>query len=266
MEQITTATGRRVFSTLRAALNSAVKQRLIPYNPCLGVDLEEERREPAQVWTPDIVVAFLAHAESVNDRLAVLYRLVLLRGLRRGEVVPLRWSAVDMDERVLLVRENAPQIGGKVMLGQPKSRAGERVVSLDAGTVEALRAHRKRQLAERLAWGEAYEDNDLVFAREDGSMEMPERVSRRFKQLAREAGLPPIKLHGGRHTAASLALEAGVAMKSVSDQLGHATTGITADLYTHVSKVVRDDAAERVAALLAQHSTVRLLHDDATEH
>jgi integrase len=263
MDEITTATARRVFSTLRSALNGAVKQRLIPYNPCLGVELEEERREPAQVWTPDIVAAFLAHAESVEDRLAVLYRLVLLRGLRRGEVVPLRWSAVDLDECLLWVRENAPQIGGKVVLGRPKTKAGVRPVSLDAGTVEALRRHRKRQLAERLAWGKAYEDNDLVFARDDGSMEMPERVSRQFKQLARQAGLPPIKLHGGRHTAASLALEAGVAMKVVSDQLGHSTTAITSDLYTHVSKVVRDDAADRVAALLDQPSTVKQLRDDA---
>jgi integrase len=132
--------------------------------------------------------------------------------------------------------------------------------------VEALRAHRKRHLAERPAWGNAYEDKDLVFAREDGSMEMPERVSRRFKQLAREAGLPPIKLHAGRHTAASLALEAGVAMKVVSDQLGHSTTAITSDLYTHVYKVIRDDAADRVAALLNQHATVRRLRDEAAEH
>jgi integrase len=166
----------------------------------------------------------------------------------------------------LCVRENAPQIGGEVVLGRPKTKAGERPVSLDAGTVEALRAHRKRQLAQRLAWGNAYEDNDLVFAREDGSMEMPERVSRRFKQLAREAGLPPIKLHGGRHTAASLALEAGVAMKVVSDQLGHSTTAITSDLYTHVYKVVRDDAADRVAALLNEHATVVRLRDEAAEH
>jgi integrase len=133
-----------------------------------------------------------------------------------------------------------------------RSRGRGNASSASTPAVEALRAHRKRQAAERLAWGEAYHDEDLVFAREDGSMERPDRVSRHFKDLARAAGLPPIKLHGGRHTAASLALEAGVAIKfkTVSDQLGHATTGITADLYTHVSKVVRDDAAERVAALV----------------
>lgn len=250
MDSVTSTTVRLVYTTLHSALSSAVKQHLIPYNPCQGIELEERHRPPAQVWTPEVVGAFLEHAEDAEDRLAVLYRLVLLRGLRRGEAVALRWRDVDLDGGFLEVRESAVDVAGTVVVGRPKSRAGERVVSLDAGTVEALRAHRKRQAAERLAWGEAYHDKDLVFAREDGSMERPDRVSRHFKQLASAAGLPPIKLHGGRHTAASLALEAGVALKTVSDQLGHSTTSITADLYTHVSKVVRDDAAERVAALV----------------
>jgi integrase len=108
-------------------------------------------------------------------------------------------------------------------VGKPKTKAGERGVSLDRVTLEALQAHRVRQNADRLAWGEAYEDNHLVFAREDGSPLRPDYVSRRFKQLAKEAGLPMIRLHDGRHSAASLGLAAGVDIKIVSDHLGHST-------------------------------------------
>lgn len=89
-----------------------------------------------------------------------------------------------------------------------------------------------------------------MFAREDGSPLRPDQVSKRFKQLAEAAGLPVIRLHDGRHSAASLALAAGLDIKIVSDQLGHSTTTITRDLYQHVTTAIRDDAAERVAALI----------------
>jgi integrase len=142
------------------------------------------------------------------------------------------------------------QLGGKIVRGRPKSRAGERWVSLDRESVAGLKAHRTRQKRERLAWGEAYEDNDLVFAREDGSPVPPDYVSRRFRELGVEAGLPRIKLHEGRHTAATLGLEAGLPVKVVSDQLGHANTGITENLYQHVRRRVHEQAAEAVVELL----------------
>jgi integrase len=89
-----------------------------------------------------------------------------------------------------------------------------------------------------------------VFAREDGTLLSPEHVSRRFKSLTRDAGLPEIRFHGLRHTSASLALAAGVAMKVVSERLGHSTTGITADLYTHVIPAVAQEAADAIARLI----------------
>ncbi|WP_067071594.1 tyrosine-type recombinase/integrase [Carbonactinospora thermoautotrophica] len=128
--------------------------------------------------------------------------------------------------------------------------AGERFVSLDAETVELLKAHRKRQHAERFAMGEAYQDNDLIFRREDGTPYPPDYVTKHFGELAEAAGLPRIKLHEGRHTAASLALEAGLDVKIVSDQMGHSTTRITQDLYQHVRRALHADATEKVVALL----------------
>jgi len=103
----------------------------------------------------------------------------------------------------------------------------------------------------------AYEDNDLIWCREDGSPYPPDYVSRHFVELAERAGLPRIQLHAGRHTAASLALEAGVDIKVVSERMGHSTTVITQNLYQHVRRVVHDKAAEAIVQLLPDRGTKR---------
>jgi integrase len=243
---LSVATARRVFSTLRGALNSAVKQRRITFNPCAGVEVPAEPHTTATTWSAEQVGVFLRAAE--GDRLAALFRLVLLRGLRRGEAVGLRWSDVDLAAGTLRVAQAAVLVNGEVHIGDPKSRAGARVISLDPRTVAALRAHRKAQNAERLAWAGAYDENDLVFAQATGEVEQPSRVTRRFRAIAKAAGLPSIKLHEGRHTAASLALRQGASMKEVQELLGHSTYALTADTYSHVSADTRDATAARVAA------------------
>lgn len=132
---------------------------------------------------------------------------------------------------------------------------------MDAGTAAALRQHRRAQLAERMAAGPAWRDEDWIFCRPDGSHLRPQWLLRRFGELATAAGLPPIKLHEGRHTAATLGLESGVDLKTVSDQLGHAGIAITADLYTHVRRARHDEAAERVA-----HCCSRTLRTPLARH
>jgi integrase len=244
------ATMHRIYATLRTCLNASVRQRLIPWNPCAGVELPAEEHQEATVWGPDEAGAFLDHAESTGHRLMLLYRLVLLRGLRRGEACGLRWADADLDTGHLRISQTLMQIGGKIVTGTPKSKTSARLVSIDPETVELLRAYQNAQRRERFAAGPAYDDHGLIFADEIGRPYAPDNVSAWFKQLARAAGLPPIKLHEGRHTAAVLGLEAGLPMKVVSVQLGHSNTAITADLYTHVRRAVADDAAERVAALV----------------
>jgi integrase len=252
-----TATQHRIYATLRNALAAAVRQRRIPWNPCAGVELAAETREPARVYAPEQVAAFLRHAERQGDRLALLYRLVLLRGLRRGEACGLRWADLDLGRGEMRISRTVLQFGGKVTGGQPKTRAGERTVSVDAATIAMLKAHRRRQSAERLAAFGAYDDQGLVFAREDGTPVPPDYVSKHFAVLAAAAGLPRITLHMGRHTAASLALEAGLDIKIVSEQMGHSTTRITQDLHQHVRRSAAGEAAERVAGMLPDDSDGR---------
>jgi integrase len=242
------STVRRVHATLRTALNSAVRQRLLPYNPAVHVDLPVQRREPVTVWGPEEVARFLAATE--DDRLHPLYRLVVMTGMRRGEVVGLRWADIDFERGLVAVNQQVVQLGPELRIGPPKTRAGTRVVPVDLRTLDVLKEHQRRQTAEAAAWGPARPATGLVFTREDGSLVRPETVSRHFRLLSRRAGLPLIRFHDLRHTSASLALTAGVAMRVVSDRLGHTTTSITADLYTHVSPVVSRRAATAIADLV----------------
>ena len=138
--------------------------------------------------------------------------------------------------------------------GKPKSKAGERRIWLGSGTVALLKAHRRALLADQIRASSAWADNDLIFCRADGSPWPPDLVSRRFKELAAKAGLPVIKLHEGRHSAASLARDAGVDPKIRREQLGH-TTGAMTDHYTHVMAADHLDAAEAVARLVSEEGS-----------
>ncbi|MGH3170999.1 MAG: tyrosine-type recombinase/integrase, partial [Trebonia sp.] len=136
--------------------------------------------------------------------------------------------------------------------GPPKSRAGERVVGLDADSVRDGKAHRSRRRRERLAAGAAWEDSGRMFTDEAGAALSPERVSRRWKEMCDEAGLPVLKLHAARHIAATLQLLAGTDTKIVSETLGHSSAYFTQDFYQHVSVQAQVGAAETVVALLAK--------------
>lgn len=173
-----------------------------------------------------------------------------MTGVRRGELLGLSWDAVDLDAGRLAITRTLISGKGAPRFSEPKTKRGRRSVALDAGTVDALREHRERQLDERLAWGPAYEDHGLVFCREDGTPIWPRTFSRSFDHHVRDAGLPKIRLHDLRHTHATLALEAGVHPKVVQEWLGHASIAITLDTYSHAVPAMQEDAAEKIAALL----------------
>jgi integrase len=248
-KHIGVTTQHGIYRALRAFLNYQWKKaHAIPFNPVFTVELEPETRTAPLTWSPGQVAHFLSfHAA---DRLYWLWRLALLRGFRRGELCGMADDDFDAEEGCITVNAALLEIGGKLVWGKPKSRAGERVVDLDDDSVKAGKAHRARRKRERLAAGEAWADSGCMFTGELGDPLRPDRVSARFKELAAVAGLPVIKFHAARHTAASLALEAGVDIKVVSDQLGHSSTQITHDTYQHVRRAVHRNAAEKVVALL----------------
>lgn len=237
------------------AFNKAFKQRIeelraekstmSTVNVWMLADL---RPSPVMVWTPAQLGVFLDHA--VGDRLYALYHLIAFVGLRRGEACGLRWVDADLDEGTLTVAKQLVVVARKTKEGAPKTDSADPTVVLDKGTVAVLKAHRTRQLEERLEWGQAWQDTGRVFTREDGSELDPTWVSGQFERLAYAAGVPPIRLHDLRHGAATLALAAGNEMKLVSAMLRHSSIGITADTYASVLPEVARAAAEASAALV----------------
>ncbi|MGH3303818.1 MAG: site-specific integrase [Streptosporangiaceae bacterium] len=289
------ASMQRIRACLRAALNDAVDQGLIAYNPAARVRMAPEKRQRPVVWTterkasfwtayeeritaaraasparhvsafaiwrhmslrparvmvwlPQDTGAFLDYAS--RHRLSALFDLLASTGMRRGEGCGLPWTDVDLTAAELTVTTERVQVGWQPVEDEPKSEAGKRVIALDKATVAALRAHRKRQLAERLAWGDAWAESGKVFAREDGSALHPAVLTLLFERLSFAAGLPPVGLHALRHGAATYALAAGVDVKLVQERLGHSTSTLTRDVYTSVLPDVARAAAEAAAAII----------------
>jgi len=244
--KVTARTVQHVFAVLRAMLNGAVKRRLIPYSPCLGVELESPQQHEAAVWGPAEAGTFLAYAEEHEPRYAIAYRLALRFGMRRGEILALPAAEVGEEIRV---RRNAVAVGAKVITGKPKSKAGERDIPLaaDPDMPAALRRHRRRQAADQLAAGQDWHDTGLLITDELGRMIEPWRLTARFRQLIADAGLPPITLHEGRHTANSLWREAGIDARVRQQWLGHSTLDLTERTYNHVRPEASLAAAELAA-------------------
>jgi integrase len=244
---------------LLMALKGAVEEGKIARNPLVsqaGRDLLTEYDVPERkAWAPEVVREFIAAAE--GDRLHAAFRLVLEAGLRRGELHGLRWKNVHLDERYLKVDEQLagvtrdPATGAaRPVFGPPKTKKSRREVPLTPGLVAVLRAHREVQELERRFAEDAYVDHDLVICSEDGAPYPLGRISDRFQRLARDAGLPIISLHEGRHTLVTLLMEAGVDVEVVSGIVGHSSTQITTDVYTHVRRVVRKAAADKLEAFM----------------
>jgi integrase len=242
-----TVRGIHVF--VHKMLADAVEGNLLARNPADGVHrrLPKASKRPATVWTAEQTGAFLA---SVSDhRLYAAFLVFATTGMRRSEVLGLRWTGVDLDAGTLAVVGKLVLVGGVPTLADgTKTERSERAVDLDASTVAELRDHRKRQAAERLAWGEGYVDHGLVFCQENGEPLHPSRFLKAFGRLTRDAGLPPIRLHDLRHGWATAALKGGVHPKVVQERLGHSSIATTMNLYSHVMPGLGKQAAEQVAS------------------
>jgi integrase len=180
--------------------------------------------------------------------LAAAFVLLATTGMRRGEALGLRWSDVDLDAGRLSIVQTITTVRDKMVITPPKTARSRRSVSLDPETVAALREHRRKQNEERLRAGEVWSgEGDFVFTDELGRPVHPSALSRLFTSYVRRADLPAIRLHDLRHTYATVALGAGVHPKIVSERLGHATTAVTLDLYSHVTPTIDAEAAALVA-------------------
>ncbi len=201
---------------------------------------------------PEKIGQFLAHVE--GDRWAPLWRLIATTGMRRGEALGLRWSDVDVGRGVITSTNQRSIAGGQIVEGEPKSDAGRRSLTVDAGTLTALRTWRRQQAQERLLMGAGWHGGDYVFTWPDGSLPWPQRVTAWFKVHSSALGLPNIGVHGLRHSAAAWMISSGVSPKVVTQRLGHSHVSVTLQLYAHVLPAHDQAAADAFAAALDARS------------
>jgi integrase len=242
-----------VHAILRKALDDAVSWGLLEHNPAARAEAPTQRavtraRREMGTWTARELGAFLAHVEC--DRLYAGWVLAATTGMRRGEVLGLRWQDVSLAGRRLAVRQTLVMVSGRPKLSQPKTPRSRRTIDLDGRTLAALRAWKAQQDQERHRWGVASKDPGLVLTREDGGWVAPDGWSAAFDRHVVAAGLPKIRLHDLRHTHATLMLAAGTPPKIVSERLGHTTVAFTLDTYAHAVPGMQAEAADRFAGMV----------------
>ena len=239
------ATVHKAHEVLRRALGDAERMGLASRNVAAAVRPPAVVRAELTTWSSEELRRFLSKIEGHPYEIG--WRLLAATGMRRGEVLGLRWRDVDLDLGVLSVSHTISEVGADVVMGPPKTAKSRRMVFLDRRTLAALREHRQRQRQQKLATGPAWDGgHDWVLTDALGGYVRPQSMSYEWRLLMEKLDLPTIRLHDLRHTHATLALKAGVHPKVVSERLGHATVGITLDLYSHVVPSLAKDAAEQI--------------------
>lgn len=190
-----------------------------------------------------------------EHRLCALFAVGVALGLRKGELLALRWEDVDLDGGTLRVRQTVqrlPHIG--LVFGPPKSLRSRRTIPLPRASAKALRRHRAVQAAEALSAGPAWTDSSLVFTSTVGTLFEPRNLTRLFDELIAEAGVRRIRFHDMRHTCASLLLAQNVPARVVMEVLGHSQLSMTTDLYSHVMPTALREAATAMDRALGQQA------------
>jgi len=235
---------------LRKAYADAIRLGLATENPAELADPPSVRASRPHVrspWSAAELGHFLRSARS--DRFFAAYFLAAATGMRRGEVLGLRWTDIDFEERQLRVVQTIVEAGHKTMISEPKSDRSRRVIALDNRTLEVLAEHHREDFKHRSDRFDRVEA--LVFAHGDGEPIHPACFSYAFKHRIKLTGSRHVRFHDLRHGHATMALHAGIHPKVVAERLGHSTVAITLDVYSHAIPSMQREAAEAVAALIS---------------
>jgi integrase len=185
-----------------------------------------------------------------------IYALALATGARRGELLGLLWSDIDLEAGRLSITRSLQRIEGRLQLTEVKTTKARRTIPLAQYAIKALRAHRARQAQQRLAAGSLWRDAlGLVFTNRGGGFVEPVGLNRDFRRLRAKAGLPSIKFHGLRHGAATLMLREGISMKLIQELLGHSSIAVTSGFYVHLDEEFKRHGADAMDRALGEHPT-----------
>lgn len=245
-------TVRMIHCVLHRALNQAMELGLIERNPASLVRPPRLKHNEMKFYDQQQVQAFLITVEAAQDRYLALWKLAITTGMRMGELLGLRWGDVEWVSGNIKVRRQLKVTrGGGFEFAEPKTKAGLRTVLLGNDTLSLLKIHEEALHQERIEIGERWKENDLIFPSNVGTPTRPSKIFVRFKKLIKMAGLPDIRFHDLRHTAASLMLNNGVPLIIVSRRLGHAQPSITLNVYGHLIPSMQEQAAELMDRITA---------------
>jgi integrase len=229
-------------------LKDAVKWQLLMRNVAEAVTPPKTKKVEMQIWDNEKVKTFLE--ESKKSSYFPIYLTAIYTGMRRGEVLGLRWQDIDFQNNIIYVRQSLQEVK-KVGLTFKEPKSGKsRSITITSNITKELKKVYKQQLENKLLFGADYNDFDLVFAQKNGKPLQPTEMARNYRKMVEKSGLPYIRFHDLRHTHATLMLQQGIHPKVVSERLGHSTIGITMDTYTHVLPNMQKEAAHQFEQLI----------------
>jgi integrase len=242
-------TAQKCHAVLHRALKFGVLWGWLSENPCDRVLRPRYRPDRKELWTPEELAIFLEGAR--GHWLYPLYLLLVATGARVGELLALTWRDVDFRAGTINITKSGQHIGGKWVVGTPKTEAGARTLTLPTVAVAALRRQRAQQLEWRLRAGSGWSDYGLVFTQRFGAPLRCSDVAHAFRKLCVRIGVRTIRVHDLRHLHASLLLNQGISLADVSKRLGHANVHVTASIYAHAIDKRDERAARAIERVLA---------------
>ncbi len=243
---------RDTFNNVNAAMKKAVKIHLIPYNPCEGVELPKLKKYKAKVYPPEMIRKLLDCAMGTDMYLPIL--LFVTVGLRRGELLALRWDNIDFSNNILKVRDNIVNGENGYIIKAPKSEAGIRDIHLGIEVMTELKKARLQYMNDAFAYGTGFQNLGFVIHQKDGSPFHPDSMTQKWAKFLRKNNLPKIRLHDLRHSNATALIQAGVSAKVVQQRLGHSDVNITLNTYTHVLPEMDIEAAQKLDGIMLKRA------------
>ncbi|NOH11525.1 MAG: site-specific integrase [Chloroflexi bacterium] len=234
---------------LNKAMGQAVSWGVITYNPVKAVTIPKVPKKEMKVWDKDQAKSFLAYVE--GHRLEALYYLAFTTGMRQGELLGLHWLDLDWENNRIQVKRQLRRVREKgLMFEELKTETSQREIVLADSTIAILKKHKEFQQKEILLAGERWKENEIVFPSTIGSPLEPRNLYRHFVEVTKKLGLPKIRFHDLRHTAATLMLIEGIHPKVVQERLGHSSVTLTLDTYSHVIPSMQTEVVEKLDKLL----------------
>ena len=238
-----------VHVTLHCAFSQAVKEGLVGYNPMEAVERPKVETKRYEIFTENQARVFIKTVK--GHPLEALFFLALTTSMRKGEVLGLMWTDVDWEKSVLRVERQLQPVsfvGGALV--PTKTKAGRRTIKIGKGAIALLKEHREKQELQKALAGDRWKEHGMIFTTSIGTYIDQTKVSRAFKQILQQAGLPDIRFHDLRHTSISILLDNGTPVNTVQSRAGHSKASVTTDIYGHAMARSQDQAAQMIEEIV----------------